>query len=298
MSNNRTLGLIAAFGAASIYGVNHTIAKGIMPNFVPAFGLVQLRVIGAFVLFFIAGFFCTKEKIQPKDYWHIALCSLLGMCTNMLSYFKGLELSTPINSAVLVTTTPIIVALVSALIIKERMGLLKVVGILLGFIGALVLIIFGFEIRNDSPNISMGNLLFLLNATSYGLYLILVKKMLQKYHPFTIMKWLFLCGVLFCSPFGLSELINVNWEQIPLSILWKIVFVVVATTFLTYLFNIYALKQLNASVISAFVYLQPVFGIAFAVYSGEDDLNVVKILATALVLIGLYLVTAKKNNLG
>ncbi len=107
--SKRTLAILAAIGATSIYGLNHTIAKGVMPHYVGAFGFVVLRVIGAAALFWIISIFGPKEKIDKKDYLRMLICAILGMGVNMLVFFKGLSLSTPINSAVLITTTPIIV---------------------------------------------------------------------------------------------------------------------------------------------------------------------------------------------
>ena len=170
--SKRTLAIFAALGATAIYGLNHTIAKGIMPNYVQPFGLILLRVVGASILFWMISIFGPKEKIEKKDYLRMFICALLGMSFNMLSFFKGLSLSTPINSAVLITTTPIIVLLLSAILIKEKIIPQKVLGIGIGLLGALGLIFLGKEIRQDAPNIPLGNVLFMLNALFYGAYLI------------------------------------------------------------------------------------------------------------------------------
>ncbi len=221
------------------------------------------------------------------------VCALLGMGVNMLVFFKGLSLSTPINSSVLVTTTPIIVLILSAILIKEKIIARKAMGIAIGLLGALGLILFGAEIRHDAPNIPLGNLLIMMNSLFYGTYLILVKTLLDKYHPFTFMKWLFTLGIVICLPFGYQDLIEIPYSELPLKIIWSIVFVVVGTTFCTYLFNIFALTQLKASTLSAFVYIQPLIGILFALVTGQDRLTFIKVLAAALVLLGVYLASKK-----
>ncbi|MGW9684349.1 DMT family transporter [Flagellimonas sp. 2504JD1-5] len=291
--SKRTLAMLAALGATTIYAINHTVAKGVMPNYVGAFGFIMLRLGGATILFWIISFLGPKEKIEKKDWGRIFLCSLLGMAINMLAFFKGLELSTPINSSVLVTITPIIVVVLSALFIKERITLNKGLGIFLGFIGALGLILFGAEIRQDAPNIPVGNMLFVLNATVYGSYLILVKKLIEKYHPFTMMKWLFLIGLVIAFPVTYPEFSQIDWINMPLWVYGVIAFVVIGTTFLTYLFNVFALTQLRASTVGAFIYLQPLLGILFALFSGKDQLTSVKIIATVLVLFGVYLASKR-----
>jgi len=225
----------------------------------------------------------------------MGLCALLGMGFNMLVFFKGLSLSTPINSAVLITTTPIIVLILSAIVIKEKVRGRKIIGIGIGLVGALGLILFGSEIRQDAPNIPLGNLLILANSLFYGSYLIIAKTLIEKYHPFTFMKWLFTLGILICLPFGYQEFTEIAWTALPMEALWRIAFVIVGTTFCTYLFNIFALTQLKASTLSAFVYVQPLVGIAYAIGTGQDRLTTVKIVAACLVLLGVYLASKKTS---
>lgn len=264
-----------------------------MPNYVQPYGFIMLRVIGATILFWLISFFGPKEKIEKKDYLKMLLCALLGMGFNMLVFFKGLALSTPINSAVLITITPIIVVLLSAIFLKEKISSRKILGIFIGLIGALALIFFGAEIRQDAPNIPLGNFFILLNAIFYGSYLIVAKTLISKYHPFTFMKWLFALGILICLPFGYQELIEIEWANLPSKTLFGIGFVILGTTFCTYLFNIFALTQLRASTLSAFVYLQPLIGILYAVVTGQDSLTTIKIVAACFVLLGVYLASRK-----
>jgi len=291
--SKRTLAILAALGATTIYGINHTIAKGVMPNYVRPFGFIFLRLFGATILFWAISFFGPSEKLEKRDWSRILVCAIFGMGINMLSFFKGLSLSTPINSAVLITITPILVVILSALFIKEKVSLQRGIGVFLGLIGALGLVLFGAEVRQDATNIPLGNLLFIVNATSYGLYLILVKKLLEKYHPFTLMKWLFGIGLILTLPVTYSDFMKIQWQQMPMEALGAVAFVVIGTTFLTYLFNVFALTQLKASTVGVFMYLQPLIGIVFAILSGKDHLNLIKFTAIVLVLMGVYLVSKK-----
>jgi drug/metabolite transporter (DMT)-like permease len=291
--SNRNLAIIAAFFATLIYGLNHTIAKEVMPTYVQPFGFIFLRVSGAAVLFWMIAPFAPKQKIDRSDWWRIIVCAIMGMVINMLAFFKGLQLSTPINSAVLVTITPIIVVVLSALFIKEKITLTKGLGILLGLIGAVTLILFGAEIRSDAPNIPLGNFLFVVNATFYGSYLILVKKLIEKYHPLVLLKWLFTVAVFVNFPLTFSEVLAIEWAALPLNIIGAIIFVVLGTTFGTYLLNAFALTQLKASTIGAFVYMQPLVGVLFALFAGKDQLTGIKLLAMTLVLLGVYLASKK-----
>ena len=291
--NKRTLALLAAFAASAIYGINHTIAKDVMPTYIQPYGFILLRVSGAAILFWLISFWAPNERIEKRDWLRILACAVFGMVINMLMFFKGLSLSTPINRAVLITISPIIIFALSVLILKEKITFLKILGIMLGFAGALSLILFTEQKAHNAENIPLGNMLFLVNATCYGLYLILVKPLTTKYHSITLMKWLFLIAIFINLPVTLSEFNQVQWLDLPLHAILKMAFVVVGTTFLTYLFNIYALKYLNASTIGVFMYLQPLLGILFAILVGSDSLNLLKVLAAALVFLGVYMVTKR-----
>ena len=291
---SRALALLAAFGATAIYGMNHTIAKVVMPHYIGPFGFIMLRVVGACILFWLVSFFIPKETIERKDFLRIAFTALFGMCINMLMFFKGLQLSTPINSGVIVTLTPIIILILSAFFLKEKLTRFKFLGIVLGFIGALLLILYGNSNKViNAPDISLGNTMLLINAVSFGAYLVMVKPLTKKYSTVTLMKWMFLLGVIYTFPFTITEFIEVSWKTLPFEAIWRIGFVIVGTTFLTYMFNVYALKTLPATTIGAFTYLQPIITIVYAVITGNDILDGVKILACLLVFLGVYLVSKK-----
>ena len=291
--DRRTLALLAALGATTIYGLNHTIAKEVMPTYIQGFGFVQVRLLGAAILFWLVSLFIPQQKIDRADLPKMLLCALLGMVINMLCFFKGIELSTPINSAVLITITPILVFVFSAILIKERLLLPRVVGVILGFVGALVLIVFGNEIRQDAPNIPLGNALFVINATCFALYLVLVKSLSAKYTTVHLLKWLFLFGFIMAMPISYPEFSQVSWATLPFEAVWRFAFVVIGTTFMTYLLNVYALKQLKASTIGVFTYLQPLIGIGYAILVGADTLTAYKLGAGGVVLLGVYLVTKR-----
>tara|TARA_S200000501_G_scaffold316526_1_gene309466 strand:- start:660 stop:1562 length:903 start_codon:yes stop_codon:yes gene_type:complete len=292
--NNRILALLAAFSATTIYGLNHTIAKVIMPHYIGAFGFIMLRVVGAAILFWMLSLFITNEKIERKDYYRIFFGALLGMCINMLMFFKGLQLSTPINSGVIVTLTPIIILILSAFFLKEKLTKMKLLGITIGFSGALLLILSGNTSQVvNAPNVTLGNSMMLINSICYGSYLVIVKPLTKKYNIITLMKWMFLLGIFMTSPITYSEFSEVSWNTLPFEAIWRMAFVIIGTTFLTYLFNVYALKTLPATTIGAFTYLQPLITILYAVITGNDILDGIKISACLLVFFGVYLVSKK-----
>ena len=292
--SKRNLGLLAAFGATLIYGFNHTIAKNVMPIYIEPFGFVLLRVMGAAILFWFLSIFFKNQKIDKKDWPRIILCSFLGMVINMLAFIKGLQLSTPINSSVLITIVPILVFSFSAIILKEKVSLMKIFGISAGFIGALILILYSPLSGFNAPNIPMGNLLFVLNSATYGLYLIFVKPLVEKYNIITLFRWLFLFGFLMNFPITINEFIEVQWSSLPIyDAILPMIYVVVGTTFSTYLLNAYALTKLKASTVSSFIYLQPIVGIVYALTTKNDALTLTNVVGMLLIFLGIYLVTKK-----
>jgi drug/metabolite transporter (DMT)-like permease len=292
--SKRTWALLAAMMVSVIYGVSFTIAKDVMPFYIKPFGFILLRVIGATLLFWLVSFFGPKEKIQLQDFPRIAAAALFGVAINMLTFFKGLSFTSPISAAVIMVTTPIIVLILSAIIMKEKIKTRKIIGILLGLFGTGFLILYGKSVGNAS-NAMLGNFLVFINAVSYALYLIIVKKLMDKYNAFTFVKWIYAFGLLMVIPFGWSEYREIQWQTIPPMILWEIGFVVVFTTFLTYLFNLVSMRELKPTTVAVFIYLQPLFATGFAMGLGKDHLTWVKIVSAVLIFMGVYLVTKKKT---
>ena len=292
---SRNIAFLLAFLAALIYGVSFTVAKEVMPLYIRPFGFILIRVLGAAVLFWTVGLFLNKEKIQTQDYPRLLLGALFGIALNQLSFFKGLSMTTPINASVIMVTSPILVLIFSAFLLNEKATKKKLLGIFIGLFGAVILIVFGKD-SAEASNASLGNLLVFVNASSYGLYLILIKNLTKKYHAITLAKWLYLFGLIMVIPFGISELSMVNWTTMPVPIMYRVGFIIIFTSFLTYMFNLFAIKELKPTTLSIFIYLQPVIASMYALFVGSDSLNLVKVAATFLIFVGVYLVTRKPKE--
>ena len=299
--SKRNLALIAATLVSLIYGVTFTIAKDVMPAYIDAFGFILLRVGGTTLLFWLIATLMLwlqpekTEKIDKADFPRIIAASFFGVAFNMLTFFKGLSYTSPIMGAIIMVTTPMIVLILSAILIRERMEKRKVIGIVLGLAGTAFLILYGKPMLN-APKAGLGNLLVFVNAVSYGFYLIIVKKLMDKYHALSFVKWIYFFGFLMVLPFGWNEFQAVHWSAVPMDIFWKIGFVVVFSTFLTYLLNLLSMKELKPTTVAVFIYLQPLFASVFAIGLGKDELNLVKIGSAILIFTGVYLVTQKKNS--
>lgn len=291
MLSKKNFAFIAAFLVQLFYGVTFTFANDVIDGgYIKPYGFILLRLLGATILFWLFSFFAPKEKISPKDFLVFVAAAFFGVALNMLTFFKGLSYTTPIHASVIMVVVPIIVLLLSAFILKEKITSLKVMGVILGLSGALVLTLYG-KSALGSDNILLGNFLVFINAVSYSVYIIIIKQLTSKYHPFTFIKWLFLFGLIMVAPFGFNELSEVQWETFQPYTYFSVAFIIVAATFGTYILNPLALRELKASTVSTFLYLQPVTAGIFAILMGSDFLNTTKLIAAILIFIGVYLVS-------
>jgi len=292
---------LALLGANIIYGANHIIAKGVMPDKIGPSAFIFFRVIGAGILFWILKSFI-KEKIEKKDFIRLIICGLLGVAINQLFFFHGLNLTSPIDASIIITAVPVMVLIFSAFILKEKITIQKLIGITIGAIGAILLIWYGKKAVGTSS--VLGNLFVFVNACSYALYLVLIKPLMKKYNPITIISWVFLFGLVFVIPIGIGDALTTNFDAFTLNTYLTIAFVILGTTFFAYLFNIYALTQVSPSVSGSYIYLQPAVSFimvtiyAYALNHKEyaQDINLVKILSSLLVILGVYLISKKPTK--
>lgn len=292
---------LALLGANLIYGANYIIAKGVMPNRIGPSAFIFLRVLGAGILFWILKSFI-KEKIDKKDYLLLFFCGFLGITANQLTFFHGLNLTSPIDASIIITAIPVLVVIFSAFILKEKITSNKILGIVVGAVGAILLIAYGS--KSGGTGSTLGNFLIFINACSYALYLVLVKPLMKKYNPLTVISWVFLFGFLFVFPIGIQDVLSTDFSAFTTNNILAVTYVILATTFLAYLFNIYALKHVTASVSGSYVYLQPAISFIMvilyaALFNNPEyaqDINFVKILSCLLVIVGVFLISRKTAN--
>ncbi len=266
-----------------------------MPEYIKPFGFIFLRVVGAVSLFWAFSLFGKNEKIARYDYYRLALCGFFGVALNQLTFFAGLSITSPINAAIIMTTNPVLVLIAASFILKDRITPLKIGGIVLGIVGAVILILFKGNLSFDSSS-STGDLLVFINSMAYGVYLVLVAPLMKRYKPITVIKWVFLFGAMFVIPFGFNQFTQIEWAHFTWDIYLKAGFVVVFTTFLAYLLNTVGLKTLKPSTVSTYIYSQPVFAAAFAILLGKDQLDAIKVIAAFLIFAGVYLVSKRPSK--
>jgi drug/metabolite transporter (DMT)-like permease len=284
----------ALFTAALIYAANYSLSKDVMPHFARPFGLVTLRILGAALFFGILSRLVTEDRILGRaDTIRSILCGLIGIACNQLLFFSGLELTSPINASLVQTVSPIVVVLASAVLLGEKITLARTLGILLAGVGA-ALIILGRKTSvipgQDTP---LGNLYILLNATAFGVYLVIVTPLMRKYHPFTVLARIFLVGAVAVVPFGWRQALAIDYAHLPPLIWAEILYMVVCLTILAYLLNNWALKHASPALTGVYIYLQPVLAVIIAVGLGKDTFTLQKALQASLIFLGVFLVSRK-----
>lgn len=294
--SKRNIALLAVFSTAVFYGITYSVAKDVMPRYLSPFAFVWIRVAVTTLLFWITSWIVKAPKAEKKDFPYIMLLSLIAMVFCILSFYKGISLTTPINASVIMVTTPILVFVLSLFILKEKLKIKNALGIVIGLLGAYFLTTLGKKSTVNAVNIPLGNFLVFLNASGYALYLILAKKMIVKYHPVTFVKWLYTFGLIIMTPFVFDEVLEVDWKNMPLNIYLTIAYVVVFATYCNFLFNLYGLKYLKPTTVSSFIYTQPVIATIVALFLGTDEMTLAKLVTTLAIFLGVYLVSRQSKN--
>jgi drug/metabolite transporter (DMT)-like permease len=288
---------LALFMVSLIYGATFTIAKQVMPVYVKPFAFILMRVSVAAVCIFIFHSIAVKKTItDKKDFIQLGISALFGVAFNMLLFFKGLSITTPINGAVLMLNTPIFVVIFATLYLKEKITPQKIAGILIAATGALMLM--GGSRFNFSSETVWGDIMVSANAIIYAFYLVYAKSLMQKYHPLTVTMWSFLFGFIVVLPFGAGEFAEITFSAFTPQIWMGIAFVTIGSTFLTYVLNAYALQKASPALVGSYIYLQPVLAALISIVAGKDSLTAEKLLCMLIIFTGVFLVSRKRASTG
>ncbi len=283
---------IALFIVTLIYGATFSIAKEVMPLFVKPSAFILMRIIVATVCIYIFHSVAIKQKITDwKDIKKLFISAMFGVAFNMLLFFKGLAITTPINGAVLMMNTPLFVVVFAAILLKEKITIQKVLGILVAATGAIMLM-GGSKFTFDSSKV-WGDIMITVNAIIYAFYLVYAKSLMHKYHPLTVTLWSFFFGFFLVLPFAAGEFIEIQWHTFTPMVWGSIAFVTFGCTFLTYVLNAYALKNASSSLVGSYIYLQPVLAVTIALLLGKDQLTSEKLLHIAIIFGGIFLANWK-----
>ena len=296
---NNLKGHLYLFVVALIYASNYSMAKWVMPQYLSPAAFILLRVSFAALAFNLLGLFRFKNqgpKLSGADHRRLMACGFFGVAANMMLFFEGLNLTTPISAALLMLLSPILVLILASLWLKEKLQTHKIIGIALGLGGAIGLITSRTQAEINAPLPWLGNLLVGLNAASYALYLILVKSLTLRYGAWRVLQHTFSWGLLFVLPLSYQNLMYETNFETWLPWVWGVVaFTLFFVTFMTYWLNAAALQWLSPSIVSAYIYLQPLLTTLIALSWGTDQIHPSLVIYGLFIGLGVWL--ASQNDL-
>ena len=288
-------GHIALFSANIIFGLNTPISRTLMPEILSPYTLTFFRLAGGTILFWGTSLLIKKEQIPAKDILMLFFASIFALVLNQLPYFVGLSITSPIDASIVVTLLPILTMLLAAIIIKEPITFKKAIGVLIGASGALLLVFTSHAPKVGESNF-WGNLIVFSAVASFAIYLTVFKNLITRYSPITVMKWMFLFGTIICYPFCHKSLMQTNFASLSTDIYWRIAYVVILATFISYMLIPIGQKVLRPTTLSMYNYLQPIMASFVAVAIGMDSFGIEKALSAGLVFAGVYIVTKSKSR--
>lgn len=295
-------GHIALISANIIFGFSAPFSKLLFNSYLSYSSLLLLRSIGGAILFWVASLFIPREKLSKKEIGILIIAAFVGVIFNQGLYMAGLARTTPIHCGLLQTLGPVYTLLLATFILKEPFTFKKLLGVLVGMSGALILIFSEYSTQNAVNSHSyVGDILVIASGVAFALYLTLFMNIIKKYNPITIMKWMFLFSSIVLTPFYFHEFENIRnitfSDQKPiLDFILYLSYIIIAATFIGYLLISFAQKRIRPTIVSMYVYIQPIIMTILSIMWGLGTFNVEKLVAAFLIFVGVYIVTRSKKN--
>jgi drug/metabolite transporter (DMT)-like permease len=274
------------------WGFLAPVAKIAFGHFDPMF-IIFLRVgISSLFFYIVYRLMFFEGPVPGKDLLTFAALGFLGVAVSQVSFINGVARTTSINSLIILATIPINTLIFSVLFKLERFSILKAFAIMLAFTG--VFFIVGIEGLTLSGN-TFGNLLILVSSLSYSLYLVLSKSVLKKHKPFKLLTYVFLFGFLEVLPFSIFRVFDITANPVHIRFWWAPMVVVIVGTLLPNMLTIFALKNVRASIVGVFSYLEPLFGVILSILMLGEKLKVNNIIAAVLILAGIIITSSEER---
>ena len=300
MESGKLKGHAALWLANIIWGLNAPICKSVLvsadnPGGVNPFALSVYRMVGACLLFWAASLLLPRERVSPRDMLRLFFASLFGIQLNQMLFLWGLSLTSPIDSSIIATIVPVLTMVLATLFLREPITWLKSGGVALGCAGALLLVFLSQHGTGQASSVG-GDLLCIVSAVSYAVYLTAFRDTIVRYSPVTTMKWMFLFAAAVAVGVYYRPLVQVDYAALAPATWGGIGYVVVCSTFVAYLMVPVAQRFLRPTVVSMYNYVQPVVAVLFTVIIGLDTFGFAKAGAALCVFAGVWLVTRSKSR--
>jgi drug/metabolite transporter (DMT)-like permease len=292
MNTKLAKGHIAILMANVIFGLGVPVTKALLDDWVTPMGYMASRCVGATILFWVVACFLPKEHVERRDLITIMLGGLLGFVISQTLTAEALKYTTPVYFSLVAALTPVSVMLLAAFFLKEKITGIKTFGVILGISGALLMLYMSWTGGTGSNDL-LGISLAVLSVLTWAVYLIITRKVSEKYSSVTQMKYVFLVSTIVTVPIALltephQTLYSSAWQW---SGVVEMAFIVLFATGLGYFLIPYAMKFLRATTVSIYTNIQPVVASLVAIAVHQDVFTWDKPVAAILVLLGAYIVT-------
>ncbi len=296
MNSRIAVGHAAAAAAYVIFGINVVVCRDIaIEGHIEPIVLFSMRALVAGALFWLLSFFMPKEHVPTKDLLRLCGAGVLGLFLPQLTFLHAIAHTTPVDLSVMSTSTPIFTMFVAAIFLKEPITWKKTLGVALSFGGILWLILQStFGGNGASETEPIGIMFCFANYIVFAFYLGTCRNLIARYSVVTSMKWMFLVSFLISLPFSIPKLATTEFAAVSSPVWWEIGFMIVFSTFIAYYLIPIGQQRIRPTLVSMYGYLQPIIAIAVAIWTGMDRLTFTKILATALVFSGVWVVNQSR----
>lgn len=288
-------GHLMLLGAAVLWGCNAPMIKDLQGLGVPALVVADMRAVGAAVAFWVMSLFVGGgERVSVSMLGRLCVAGILCIVLNQVLFTVGVNYTSPIDATVISTMLPIVTMIFAAIILKESITGMKVVGIAVGAAGALTLV-FGGGGSSVGGGL-VGDALCFTAQVSCALYMVIFSNTIHRYSVVTLMKWLFLFSAIIVTMVTWPSVVAVDYASLPLKAWGEMLFIVFGGTFVSYIFFTDGQKLLRPTVVSMYNYVQPIVATVLSVAMGVGTFGVGKVTSMAMVFAGVYIVTHAKNS--
>ncbi|GAB6012730.1 DMT family transporter [Viscerimonas tarda] len=295
--SSKQQGHLIMFFVVTIFAINIPISKALLSGHISSSGLTLARMLFASVAFWMTSLFVKKEQIQLKDHLIIFVSGILGIAVNQGLFVYGLGKTSPVDASIIITSGPLFAMIIAAIVLKEPITSKKVIGVITGALGAILLVYTSHQGNSTQNSSTTGNLAILSSAFCYAFYLVLSKPLASKYSSITLMKWMFLYSTIFLFPFTYNDILDAElFRQADITPYLMIFFTLFGATFITYMLIPHAQQRIRATTISMYNNLQPLIASFIAILAGMDKISMGKIVAGVLIFLGVYFVTKSKSK--
>lgn len=298
MDNNKLQAHSAIVLANTIFGLGVPVTKLLLDEWVSPMTYMATRSLGAAIVFWTIASLMKPEHVERRDLLVIMFGGLMGFVISQTLTAWALDYTSPVYFSLIATLTPVAVMLMAALFIGERITGIKSLGVLLGIAGA-VLMVFMSQTSGSGSNDLLGIALAILSVLTWAIYMIITRKVAQKYSPVTQMKYVFLVSAIVTVPIAWPELADQKLYTLS-TFGWdgamEMAFIVLMATVLGYFLIPFAMRHLSATTVSVYTNLQPMIASFVAIIIGQDRLTWDKPVAALLVLLSAYIVTVVTSS--